>query len=188
MVSLEKCLCRSAYFFIGLFGFLILSYLLFSQQVTCKTLCNPINYSTPGFPVPHHFPEFAEVHVHWISDAIQPSHPLSPSSSCPQSFPASGSFPVSQLFASGGQNIGASASASALAKSIQGWFPLRLTCLISLIPRNAQESFPAPQLEIIISLVLCCLSCLAVTSIRDHWNNHSFDYMDLCWQSDVLAF
>ena len=88
MVSLEKCLCRSAYFFIGLFGFLILSYLLFSHQVTCPTLCNPINYSTPGFPVPHHLPEFAEVHVHWISDAIQPSHPLSPSSSCPQSFPS----------------------------------------------------------------------------------------------------
>ena len=159
-----------------------------SVPQSCPTLCDPMNCSMPGFPVPHHFPEFAEVHVHWISDAIQPSHPLSPSSSCPQSFPASGSFPVSQLFASGGQNIGASASASALAKSIQGWFPLRLTCLISLIPRNAQESFLAPQLEIIISLVLCCLSCLAVTSIRDHWNNHSFDYMDLCWQSDVLAF
>ena len=42
----------------------------------CPTLCNPIDCSTPGFPVPHYLPEFAQVHVHWIGDAIQPSHPL----------------------------------------------------------------------------------------------------------------
>ena len=60
--------------------FLILSYLLFSHQVTCPTLYNPINYSTPGLPVPYHLLEFAEVHVHWLSDAVQPSLPLSPPS------------------------------------------------------------------------------------------------------------
>jgi len=56
----------------------------------CPTLWDPKDCSTPGFPVLHHLPEFAQTHVHWVSDAIQPSHPLSPTfSSCPQSFPAS---------------------------------------------------------------------------------------------------
>ena len=64
---------------------------------------------TPGFPVFHYLPELAQTHVHEVGDAVQPSHPLS-SSSGPQSFPASGSFPVSWLFASGGQSIEASAS------------------------------------------------------------------------------
>ena len=67
-------------------------------------------------------------------------------SSCPQSFPASGSFLVSHLFASGGQTIGASASALVLPKNISGWFPLRLTGLISLQFKGSQVSYPAPQL------------------------------------------
>ena len=66
-------------------------------------------------------------------------------SSCPQSFPASGSFPVSRPFTSGGQSIGASASASVLPMNIQGWFPLGLTGLISLHPRDSQESYPTVQ-------------------------------------------
>ena len=73
-----------------------------------------------------------QVHVHWIGDAIQPSHPLLPSSPfCLQSFPASGSFPMNQLFASGGESTGVSASALVLSVSIKGWFPLGLTGLIS---------------------------------------------------------
>ena len=75
----------------------------------CLTLCDPMNCSTPGLPVLHHLPEFAQTHVHWVGDAIQTSHPLLPPFSlCPQSFPASGSFPMSCLFTSGGQSIGAS--------------------------------------------------------------------------------
>ena len=96
----------------------------------------------PSFSVPHHLPEFAQVHVHWISDAVQPSHPLPPPSllallfsSCPQSFPGSGAFLVSQLFASGAQSIEASASASVLPVNIQDWSPLGLTGLISLLSR-----------------------------------------------------
>ena len=63
----------------------------------------------------HQLPKSTQIHVHWVGDAIQPSHPLlSPFSSCPQAFPASGSFPMSQLFASDGQSIGVSASTSVL--------------------------------------------------------------------------
>ena len=95
--------------------------------------------STPGASVIHYLPEFAQIHVHWVSDAIQPSHPVSPFSSCSQSFPASGFFPVSRLFASGGQRIGA--SASVLPMNIQGWFPLGLTGLISLFSKGLSRAF-----------------------------------------------
>ena len=86
--------------------------------------------STPGLP--HHSPEFAQVHVHCISDAIQPSHPLTLFSLCSQSFPASGIFPVSCPFASDDQNTEAEASVSVLPVNIQGWSPLRLIGLNSL--------------------------------------------------------
>ena len=94
--------------------------------------------SVPGFPVLHHLPELAQICVHWVSDAIQPSHPLH-FSSCPQCFPASGSFLTSQLFASSGQSI--RASASALSINIQGWSPLGLTGLISLQSKGLSRVF-----------------------------------------------
>ena len=95
--------------------------------------------STPGFPALHYLPEFAQSHVHWVSDAIQPSHPLSSSSSILQSFPASGSFPGSQLLTSGSQSIGA--SASVLSMNIQDWLPLGLTGLISLQSKELSTVF-----------------------------------------------
>ena len=85
--------------------------------------------STPGFPVHHQLPELTQTHVHQVSDAIQPSHPLS--SPCPQSFLASGSFPVNQLYATGGEIIGASASASILPMNSKGWLPLGLISVLS---------------------------------------------------------
>ena len=91
---------------------------------------------------------------------------------CLWSFPASGSFLVSQLFASGGQSIGASASASVLPMNTQGWYPLGLTGLQS---RDSQESSPTPQLKSINSLVLSFLYSPTLTSIHDHWKNHKFD-------------
>ena len=65
---------------------------------TCLTLCNPMNCSTPGVSVHHCLPEFAQTQAHWVSDAIQTFHPVTPFSSCPQFLPASGSFPMRQLF------------------------------------------------------------------------------------------
>ena len=106
------------------------------------TLCSPMNCKPPGFPVHHQLPELAQTHAQCISDAIQPSHPLSsPFSSCPQSFPGSGSFPISRLFTSGGQSIGASALASVLPMNIQGWFPLGWTGWISLQSKGLSRVF-----------------------------------------------
>ena len=92
-----------------------------SVTKSSHTLWDLMDCNMPSFPVLHYFLEFVQIHVHWVSDAIQPSHPLL---LCPQSFPASGSFPMSQLFTSGSQSIGASTSASALPMNIQDWFPL----------------------------------------------------------------
>ena len=104
-----------------------------SVSKSCLTHYDPMNCSMPVFPVFHYLPESAQIHVYWDSDVIQPSHPLlCPFSCCPQSLLTSGSFPMSWLFASGGQPIGASAPASVLPINTQGWFLLGLTGWISL--------------------------------------------------------
>ena len=106
-------------------------------------------------------------------------------SSCPQSFPESGSFPVSWLFASSDQSIGTSASALVLPMNIQSWSPLGVTGLIFLQSTCLLQCF---QFESINSSVLSLLYGPSLISIHDHWKNQSFDYMDLCQQSDVTAF
>ena len=68
-----------------------------SVAQSCPILCDPMNHSTPGLPVHHQLPEFTQTHVHRVGDAIQLSPSVVPFSSCPQSLPASGSFPMSQL-------------------------------------------------------------------------------------------
>ena len=98
-----------------------------------------MNHSMPGFPVLHHLLESAQTHVHWIGDVIQPSHPLSPSS--PPALNLSQHQGIFQWvdFASGGQSI--RSSASVLPMNIQGWFPLGLTGLISLLSKGLSRVF-----------------------------------------------
>ena len=111
------------------------------------------------------------------------------SSPCLQSLPASECFPKSQHFAWGGQSTGVSASASFLPMITQDWSPLEWTGGGSPCnPRDSQESSPTPQFKSINSLVLSFLHSPTLTSIHDHWKNHSFDWMDLCWWSNVSAF
>ena len=106
------------------------------------TLCAPMGCSTPGFPVLHCLLELAQSHDHWVDDAIQPSHPLSPPSPALNLSQHQGLFQwMSQLFASSGQSIGASASASVLPMNIQGWFHLGLTDLISLQSKGLSRIF-----------------------------------------------
>ena len=104
-----------------------------------------------------------------------------------QSFSASECLPVSWLFASSGQSLGASVSASTHPVNIQDWFPLALTSLISCSPQDLQESSPTPQLKSINSLMLSLLYGPILTFIHDYWKNSIIDYMDLCQQSDVSA-
>ena len=116
----------------------------------------------------------------WCHPTISSS--VTPFSSCLQSFPALGSFLVSQLFASGGQGIGASASSSVLPMNIQGWFSLGWTGFIPL-SKALSRVFSIPQFEVTNSLALSLLYCPALTSIHDYWKNHHFDYKDLSTSS-----
>ena len=123
--------------------------------------------SMPGYPGLDHLRELAQTHVNWVCDAIQPSHPLLPP------FPhklrssvTSRSFPVTWLFSSGSQSIGASPSASVIPMNIQDWFPLGLTGLTSFQFRQEYSSglpcpppgdLPNPEIEP-ISLVSAALA------------------------------
>ena len=114
-----------------------------------------------------------------LSALVIPNSTISSSvvhfSLCPQSFSASGSFQVSQLFASGGQSIRVSASASVLPMNTQDWSPLGWTGWISLHPRDSQESSPIPQFKSINSSAFSFLYSPTLTSIHDNWKNHSLD-------------
>ena len=182
---------------------------------SCSTLCDPIDGSPPGSPIPGTLQ--ARI-LEWVgisfskawkwkvkvksllcptlSDlmdcslpgySVQLSSPLSFSfSSCFQSFPASGSFLMSQFFASGGQSTGA--SASVLPMNIQGWFPLGLTGLISLQSKGLSRVFSNNTVQK-HQFFGTQFSLWSNSHIHhDHWKNHSFDQMDLCRQSNVSAF
>ena len=108
----------------------------------CLTLCDPMDCSTPGFPVNHQLLEPTQTHVHRVGDAIQLSHPLSSPSL---------TFNLAQhqslFFASGGQSIGVSASASVLPMNIQDWFPLGLTDWISLQSKGLSRVFSNTKVQ-----------------------------------------
>ena len=110
-----------------------------SVTKSCLTLCDPMDCSMPGFPVLHYFPEFAQTHVHWVSDAIQPSHPLSPLLHLPSIFPSIRAFPNESALRMREQSIGA--SASVLPTNIRDWFPLGWTGWISLQSKGLSRVF-----------------------------------------------
>ena len=117
----------------------------------------------------------------WCHPTISSS--FVPFSSCLQPFPALESFPVSWIFTSGGQRIGASASASVFqwlfgVDFLWDWLVWSLCC-----PGDSQESSLVPQFKSINSSALSFLYGLTLTSIHDHWRNYSFEYTDLYWQS-----
>ena len=122
-----------------------ISYQFSSVAQSCPTVCDPMNGSMPGLPVHHHLPEFTQTQVHRVSDAIQPSHPRS--SPSPPPLPASEFFPMSQLFAWGGQSTGVSALASFLPKKSQGWSHSEWTGCISLQAKGLSRVFSNTTLQ-----------------------------------------
>ena len=147
-----------------------------SVAQSCPTLCDPMNRSTPGLPVHHQLPEFTQTHVHRVSDAIQPSHPLSSPSP-----PAPNPSQHQSLF----QWV---RSSHEVAKVLE--FQLQHHCLqrnprADLLqnglggspcsPGNSQEYSPTPQFKSINSLALSFLHSPTLTSIHDHRKNHSLD-------------
>ena len=122
----------------------------------------------------------------WCHPAISSS--VVPFSSCPQSLPASRSFPMSQLFPWSGQSIGVSASASVPPMNTQDLSPSGWTGWISCSPRDSQQSSPTPQFKSINFSALSFIHSPTLTSIHDHWKIQSLDQMDLRWQRNVSAF
>ena len=164
-------------------------YLSYCCSVTESCLCDPMDCSTPASPVPttsQNLLKLMSIELMMPSNRLILCCPFS----CPQSFPASGSFPMSRLFASGSQSIGASASASAsvLPVNIQTWFPLGLTGSSLCCPRDSQEASSAPLFKSIHSSALSLHYRPTLKSVPGYWKKHGSDYMGLCWQSDVSAF
>ena len=153
--------------------------LLFSHQAVSISL-QPHGLQQTRLPYPSLSPRVCSkscLLYQWCHPTILSS--VAPFSSCPQSSPPSGSFPINRLFAWGGQSNEASASASVFPMNIQDWFPLRLTGLISLLSKGLSRVFSSPQFESINFSALSPLYGPTLTSIHDSWKNHSFDYMNL---------
>ena len=159
-------------------------FLLFGHSVVSNSLW-PMGCSMRGFPVLHHVLELAETHVHWVSNGIQPSCPLSPIHPC--------AFYLSQhqgLFqwVSSSQKV---TKVLELQHQSYQW-KFRINFLWDQLvwspcsPRDSQESF-LPQFESTNSLALSLLYGPTLISIHDYWKNHRFDYRDFCWQNDGSA-
>ena len=151
-----------------------------SVTQSCPALCDPVDCSMPIFPVHHQLPEITQTHVHRVGGhSTISSHPTISSSVilffCVQSSPASGSFPMSQFFASGGQSIGVSASASVLPMNIQDWFPLGLTGWISLLSKGLSRFLSNITVQNHNFFGAHLIYSPTLSSIYDYWKNHGFD-------------
>ena len=153
-----------------------------SAAQLCPSLCNPVDCSMPDLPVPHHLPKFCQ-----SSCPLHQGYHLAISSFDvpPLLLPSAGTFPMSQLFSFDDQNTGASASVPVLPMNIQGWFPLRLTGLISLLSRELSGVFSSTTVQ-----KHSFFGVLPSVQSSSHslLGRHSLDYTDLCLQSNVSDF
>ena len=141
-----------------------------------QTLCDPMNRSMPGLPIHHQLPEFTQTHVHWVGDTIQPSHPLlSPSPPAPNPSQHQGLF----QWVNSSHQMAKVLEFQLQHQSFQ-WTPRTDLLYDGLLgspcsPRDSQESSPTPQFKSINFSALSFLHSLTLTSIHDHWKNHSLD-------------
>ena len=162
--------------------------LLFSCTVVPHCLCHPgLKHARPPCPSlsPGVFSNLCP--LSWLCHSTISSS-ITPFSSCHESFPASESLPMSRIFNSGGKSFGASASASVLPINIQGWLPLELSGLISLLSKWLSRVISSTTIPKHRFFSTQPFYGTIFTSVHDYWENHSFGYMDLCWQSDISAF
>ena len=151
--------------------------MLFLVTQSCLTLCDPMDCSTPGLPVPYHLLKFVQVHVHYIGDAIQPSHPLTPSS--PSAFNLSQHQGLFQWVSCSHQMmkiLELQVQHQSFQREFRIDFPSDWLVWSPCWLRDFQESSPAPQLEGITALVLHLLHGPALTTVHGHWEDHSLDY------------
>ena len=146
----------------------------------------PQSFTIAQIHIPHYYSNSCPLSW-WCYPTISSS--VTCFSSCPQSFPASGSFPMSRLFASGSQSIGASASASALPMNIQAWFPLGWTGLISLLSKGLSRVFSNTKFESINSLALSLVYGRTLTSVHNCFMYSPPVFSkELNWTMNILFF
>ena len=157
-----------------------------SVTTSYLTLWDPMDCSTPGFPVLHYLPEFNKTHLHWVNDFIQSSYPLSPPSPALKLSQDQGLSKWVSCSNQVGKLWRFSFSITAF-NEYSGLISFRIDWFGFLAVQDSQESSPAPQFES-INFGTQPLLGLTLTSLHDYWKNHSFDKTDLCRQSDVSTF
>ena len=145
------------------------------QSLSRVRLCDPVDCSTPGLPVHHQLPEFTQTHVHQVSDAIQPSHPLHPLFLLPSIPPSIRVFFNESTLYMRWTKYWSFSFSIIPSKQHPGISPLEWTGWISLQSKDSQEPSLAPQIKSTNSSVLSFLHSATLTSIRDYWKNHSLD-------------
>ena len=149
-----------------------------SSSITqsCPTFCDPMDCSTPGLPVHHQLPEFTQTHVHWVGDAIQPSHPLWSLLLPPSIFPSIRVFSNESVLCIRWSKYWSFSFSISPSNEYLGLISFRIDWFDLLAVQGApQESSPTPQFKSINSSVLSFLHSPTLTSIHDHWKNHSLD-------------
>ena len=148
---------------------------------SCPTLCDPMDRSTPGLPVHHQLLEFTQTHAHRVSDAIQPSHPLSsPSPPAPNPSQHQGLFQWVNLHMRWPKYWSFNFSNSPINEH-PGLISFRMDWLDLLAVQGTLKSLLQHHSSSVSSLALSFLYSPTLTSIHDYWENHSFDSADLCW-------
>ena len=147
-----------------------------SVPQSCLTLCDPMNRSMPGLPVYHHLLEFIQTHVHRVSDAIQPSHPLlSPSPPAPKPSQHQSLFQWVNFSHEVAKVLEFQLQHHSLQRNPRADLLQHGLVGSPCSPRDSQESSPTPQFKSINSSALSFLHSPTLTSIRDYWKNHSLD-------------
>ena len=144
-----------------------------------------MDWSTPGFPVHHQLPDLAQTHVHWVGDVIQPPHSLLPLIILPSILPNLMDFSIESVLHIRSPNYWSFSFSISPFNKDSRLVSFRIGWLDLLAIQGSLKNSPTPQYEIINSLALSLLYGPTLTSLLVYWKNHSFDHMDLCWQSDV---
>ena len=165
-------------------------YCCFSVTNSYPTLCNPMNWGMPGFPVLHYLPGFAQTQVHWVSDAIQPPHPMSPPSppALPSVFLSISAFSSKLALCIRWPKYWSFSFSTSPSNEYSGLISLKIDWLDLLVVQGTLKSLLQHHSFKASTSALSLLYGPTLTSVHDYCKNHSFDYIKFCQQSDVSAF
>ena len=159
-----------------------------SVAQACPTLCDPMNRSIPGLPVHHKLPEFTQTHAHRVSDAIQPSHLCHPLLLLPPIPPSIRVFSNESTLCMRWSKYWSFSFSISPSNEHPGLICFRMDWLDLLAVQGTLKGLLQHHSSKASILGHSAFFTVQLTSIHDHWKNHSLDQTDLCWQSNVSAF